>query len=168
MAPTALFVAIRMLSSIRMLTIDFPSVQVKDGCRLIQSPEKWAAGAGVMLGVGRFDLRDVRGPTCYGNECCVQFDAVGKRFRLIGEQQNMCKLTVTDTDQPTPHATFVAKVLPLMHGMRLVVHNEGEDDNRLEAYAAALRAGLWPCVQQTTDAVELEPFVHYRRKLGMQ
>jgi hypothetical protein len=151
------------------IAIKFPDVLVKDGCRLIHSPEKWASGAGIMLGVSQFHLRDVRGPLCYGKECVIQFDAMGQRFRLIGKHMYTSKLTVADTDTQTdlPHTTVMAHVLPLATGFRLVLDVEGDGEELLQDYQSALEAGLWPCVSGDWPVVELHPLRLYRDKLGI-
>ena len=154
------------LSAASMICLNFPKAKVFDGCRLIHSPEQWASGAGLMAGISAFDLRDVRGPTCYGKECMVQFDAVGQRFRLIGKQKSTCTLQVLSTDADMPHTTVVARVVPLLTGFRLVLYIEGEDDDLLEEYRSALEIGLWPCVH--ARPVTQDPaLVLYREKLGI-
>jgi hypothetical protein len=146
-----------------MIGINFPHVQPNDAFRLIHSPEKWAAGAGLMLGVGRFALRDVRGPTCYGKECMVHFDAMGKHFCLIAKEKDKCTLMVTD-DVST---TIVAKVIPLKKGCRLVLTIEGHTDEHLHCYYSALKAGLWPCVMTDNLTDELDGLKLYRQKLDL-
>lgn len=156
-----------------MISLNFPTAKVSEGCRLIHSPEQWASGAGLIVGVTPFAIRGVSGPTCYGKECMVNFEGLGQRFRLIGKRRNMCTVTIANKDSDIPHTTIVAKVIPLLlKGFRLVLYMEGEDDELLEELKPALEIGLWPCVetlqhQLGSTLVDKPEFVLYRRKLGI-
>lgn len=153
------------LFALSMIGMNFPHLDVCDGCRLIHSPEQWASGAGLMLGVSTFDLRGIKGPVCCGKECMVQFDGVGRRFRLVGRDKHECKVTITDTDCDTPHTTVVAKVIPLSTGFRLVLNIQDQGDEFLEQYLLALETALWACIHPTPNQPQFDA---YRKKLGIE
>ena len=155
-----------MLPLVLMSTIglNFPNVPVKDGYSLIHSPEKWAAGAGVVCGLGRFDLRDVRGPVCCGKQCMVQFDALGRRFLLLGEDPSVSRVTIS-IDDNEPHTTIQASILNLPQGIRLMLYVDGEGEHLLEECRRALQVGLWSSVETPPQHPVLKS---YRTKLGIQ
>ena len=141
--------------------INFPSVSPSEGCRLIHSPEMWASGAGLMLAVSPFKLKDIRGPFCYGRQCMVQFDALNRSFTLIGKHTHESQLKIALVNNE-PHTTIKAKVVPLEQGFRLVLYVDGQGEELLEQFESTIKTGLWACVESTTEDPAMQA---YRKKI---
>ena len=88
------------------LSVPVPGVPVSAGVALLHEPERWAGGAGLLIGVPPFRIRKVSAPLVSDEECMVHFEAEipcnnGQRYdvksvRCVARGPMECRLRIED------------------------------------------------------------------------
>ena len=99
-----------------------PDVRVSDGVALLHEPERWADGAGLLLGIPRFRIRKVSEPLVSDQECMVRFEVDvpsrnGKSYEVksvlcVARGQHECRLKIMDRYRQCYPTHIAVRVTP--------------------------------------------------------
>ena len=92
-----------------LIAIQFPKSPFQKMCNIIQSPELWATGGGVMVGIPSFKIDSVTGPFSIHKETMVSFNVRNHKIRLVGKSVDRSTLTIANGDEDLAHTTIIAK-----------------------------------------------------------
>lgn len=88
----------------RYVVADFPKVDVKQGLKFIHSPEYWANGMSLSLGVPRFRMRNVSPVVLCGEDKMITFFAQGHQVAMMSNKKEKVVIKVGN------HSTIMLKV----------------------------------------------------------
>ena len=160
-----------MLPLMTLIGLTFNHVPASRGVSLLHSPEKWAAGAGLMAGIPPFRIWGVKGPFVVGKECMVELNTQGlmqQRLRLVAREPEAVTVTLGHRLEDKAHTTVHARVTPLSPdggGFMLVLDVDGDWEVDTGLLKESLQAALWGCVDETGPG--LAPLRRYREHLGL-
>ena len=92
-----------------LIGIHFPTIPFKKMCNIIQCPELWTTGGGMMAGVPSFKLDSVTGPFSIHKETMVSFNVRDHKIRLVGKSVDRSTLTIANRDDELAHTTIISK-----------------------------------------------------------
>ncbi len=78
----------------RYVVADFPKVDVKQGLKFIHSPEYWANGMSLSLGVPRFRMRNVSPVVFCGDSRMITFFAQGHQVAVMSNKKEKVLIKV--------------------------------------------------------------------------
>jgi hypothetical protein len=88
----------------RYVVADFPKTDVKQGLKFIHSPEYWANGMSLALGVPRFRMRNVSPVVFCGEDRMITFFAKGQQVAMMSSKKEKVVVKVGN------HSTIVLRV----------------------------------------------------------
>jgi hypothetical protein len=161
-----------LLMSLYTAQVYFPSTSLGSGVSFFSSPEKWAAGSALLLGVPRFKIKDIEGPFYFDREARVHF--VGEatqmqRVTLHGRSEFEGVLTLSNMWDESPHTLVHFHMQSQRQGFQLVLNIDtsidGDVSGWLEGIQPALEVALGRNRAMDTSVFELERLRDYREFL---
>ena len=106
-----------------LFSVPLPDVPVSDGVSLLHEPERWAGGAGLLIGVPPFKIRKVSMPLVSEKECMVNFETEistkggeaydVKSVRCVARGPHECRLRIADAYKCTEPSLVSIRIIPV-------------------------------------------------------
>ena len=106
-----------------LFSVPLPDIPVSDGVSLLHEPERWAGGAGLLIGVPSFKIRKVSMPLVSEKECMVNFETEiptkdgeaydVKSVRCVARGPRECRLRIVDAYRYTEPSLVSVRIIPL-------------------------------------------------------
>ena len=147
-----------------------PNTHVSKIASLLHSPERWARGECVLLGIPHFKIVNIDGPFSLAGENIVEFTAqTYKQQRVVVKcsQENDVRIDISDMWAERPHTQIHTILIGLPENSTLVSLGLNTDSEASE-WLLSLREVLCLTLQNMHDvseAMELSEFERFRLAL---